>query len=160
MRPSLLRRAAATLPIPPTLAEASMQLIPPIPLYRRLLRAHRGLPDDMRFMGDAYIKSEFRATRTSDNPIHIIAFLSQWKLYLEEVEQSATEAGKAAPFKGRRLEVDKIEQLSEEQIGQLYELMHATKDVWKSPEDLTAQAGGGPSGSLNPSAPEDDTKDK
>jgi hypothetical protein len=25
-------------------------------------------------------------------------------------------------------------QMSAEQIGQLYELMHATKDVWKNPE--------------------------
>ena len=27
-------------------------------------------------------------------------------------------------------------QMSSEQIGQLYELMHATKEVWKSPEQL------------------------
>jgi len=26
--------------------------------------------------------------------------------------------------------------MSAEQVGQLYEVMHATKDVWKSPEEL------------------------
>ncbi len=29
-----------------------------------------------------------------------------------------------------------VEQMSAEQVGQLYEVMHATKDVWKSPEEL------------------------
>ena len=87
----------------------------------------------MRFMGDSYLKSEFRATRSSDNPIHIIGFLSQWKLYLEELEASAdAKSGKSTEYRGKRLEMDRLEQLSKEQVGQLYELMHATKDVWKS----------------------------
>ena len=30
--------------------------------------------------------------------------------------------------------------MSEEQIGQLYELMHATKDVWKSQSELETEA--------------------
>lgn len=30
--------------------------------------------------------------------------------------------------------------MSSEQIGQLYELMHATKEVWKSPHELEQQA--------------------
>lgn len=29
--------------------------------------------------------------------------------------------------------------MSNEQLGQLYELMHATKDVWKSPEELNSE---------------------
>lgn len=40
------------------LAEAAAaQLLPPLPLYRRLLRVHRKvLPIEMRVMGDEYIK--------------------------------------------------------------------------------------------------------
>lgn len=50
-----------------------MALLPPIPLYRRLLRAHRRhLPKEMRLLGDEYIKSEFRAHRNVDNPVHIV----------------------------------------------------------------------------------------
>jgi hypothetical protein len=50
-------------------------LLPPIPLYRRLLRGHRKhLPPEMRLLGDEYIKSEFRAHRGVDNPIHIVSF--------------------------------------------------------------------------------------
>ena len=81
----------------------------------------------MRFMGDSYVKSEFRLTRKTDNPLHIIAFLSQWKIYLDEVEKSS-----GSPWRGKKLEMEKLDAMSKEQVGQLYELMHATKDVWKS----------------------------
>lgn len=50
-----------------------MALLPPIPLYRRLLRAHRKhLPTEMRVLGDEYIKAEFRAHRKVDNPAHLV----------------------------------------------------------------------------------------
>ncbi len=52
---------------------APMALLPPIPLYRRLLRAHRKhLPLEMRLLGDEYVKSEFRAHRDVENPVHIV----------------------------------------------------------------------------------------
>jgi hypothetical protein len=52
-----------------------MSLLPPIPLYRRVLRAQRKLPGDMRVLGDEYIKSEFRAHRNVENPLHIVGNL-------------------------------------------------------------------------------------
>lgn len=55
---------------------APMALLPPIPLYRRLLRAHRKhLPREMRLLGDEYVKSEFRAHRDVENPVHIVSGL-------------------------------------------------------------------------------------
>lgn len=55
------------------LRAAPLALLPPIPLYRRLLRAHRKhLPREMRLMGDEYIKSEFRAHKDVENPVHIV----------------------------------------------------------------------------------------
>ncbi|WRT67283.1 acetate non-utilizing protein 9, mitochondrial [Kwoniella shivajii] len=138
MRSSLIRLASASPPLPLTVQQASIQLIPPIPLYRRLLRAHRYLPLEMRFMGDSYIKSEFRLTRSTDNPLHIIAFLSQWKLYLDELQASTIDS--QGVWRGRRLDTDSFEKLSKEQVGQLYELMHATKEVWKSTDQLEQEA--------------------
>jgi hypothetical protein len=45
----------------------------PIPLYRRILRAHRKhLAPDMRVIGDEYVKHEFRAHRAVDNPVHVV----------------------------------------------------------------------------------------
>ena len=55
------------------LRPAPLALLPPIPLYRRILRTHRQkLPPEMRVMGDEYVKSEFRAHRNVDNPVHIV----------------------------------------------------------------------------------------
>lgn len=55
------------------LKPATLALLPPIPLYRRLLRAHRKhLPHQMQVLGDEYVKSEFRAHRNVDNPMHIV----------------------------------------------------------------------------------------
>jgi len=48
-------------------------LLPPIQLYRRCLRAHRKLPTQMRLLGDEYVKSEFRAHRDVENPMHIVS---------------------------------------------------------------------------------------
>jgi len=65
-------------PLPPNL-----QVLPPLKLYRRLLRAHRKyLPPAARVIGDEYVKLEFHRTKDTENPIHIIGFLSQWQVFL------------------------------------------------------------------------------
>lgn len=51
---------------------APMALLPPIPLYRRILRTHRKLPKEERTLGDLYVKAEFHAHRNVDNPVHIV----------------------------------------------------------------------------------------
>ncbi|KAK8048623.1 hypothetical protein PG994_010353 [Apiospora phragmitis] len=113
-----------------------MALLPPIPLYRRLLRAHRKhLPSEMRVLGDEYIKAEFRAHRNVDNPAHMIGFLTEWQLYAQKVEGEA--------WKGEKIDPAKVEKMSDsiivllmnliglrrtdQQIGQMYELMMAIK---------------------------------
>lgn len=85
-----------------------LALLPPIPLYRRILRTHRKhLPQQMRVLGDEYVKSEFRAHRNIDNPVHIVSlsdrgikigyfvlirlcgqigFLTEWQMYAQKVE--------------------------------------------------------------------------
>lgn len=52
---------------------APLALLPPIPLYRRILRVHRKkLPLEERLMGDLYVKSEFKAHKDIDNPVQIV----------------------------------------------------------------------------------------
>ena len=68
----------------------------------------------MRYIGDSYVKAEFRRTRGTDNPIHIIGFLSQWKVYLDEVRaqtrrQQQGDAGR--PFSGRPLNTEFFEKV-------------------------------------------------
>ncbi|PGH01020.1 acetate non-utilizing protein 9, mitochondrial [Blastomyces parvus] len=95
-------------------------LLPPLQLYRRLLRAHRKkLPKDMRLLGDEYVKNEFRAHRDVDNPIHIVGFLTEWQLYAQKLEGDT--------WQGEKLDKTKIDKMSDQQIGQLYELMNTLK---------------------------------
>ncbi|MCJ1402350.1 acetate non-utilizing protein 9 [Xylographa trunciseda] len=100
------------------LKPAPMALLPPIPLYRRLLRTHRKhLPREMRLLGDEYIKSEFRAHRNVENPVHIIGFLTEWQMYAQKIEGDS--------WLGEKIDSGKIDKMSDQQLGQLYELMQA-----------------------------------
>ncbi|KAL1993487.1 hypothetical protein VTN49DRAFT_3436 [Thermomyces lanuginosus] len=109
-------------------------LLPPLHLYRRLLRVHRRkLPPDMRLLGDEYVKNEFRAHRNIDNPIHIVGFLTEWQLYAQKLEGDE--------WKGEKLDQAKLDKMSDEQIGQLYELMRAIKNPEQS-ENSEAQESG------------------
>jgi len=134
---------------------APLALLPPIPLYRRLLRAHRKhLPSEMRLLGDQYIKSEFRAHRNVENPVHIvkplheiglfgvadglpqIGFLTEWQMYAQSLEGDS--------WIGEQMDVGKINKMSgmipkaanprslaydlkDQQLGQLYELMQTIR---------------------------------
>lgn len=111
MRNSLARLASAA--TRRAIAPAASALLPPTPLYRRLLRAHRKhLPADMRVLGDEYVQAEFRAHRKVDNPAHLVSrangpraaqhliltwarlspclkqicFLAEWQLYAQKIE--------------------------------------------------------------------------
>lgn len=58
------------------------------------------------------MKSEFRRTRSTDNPLHIIGFLSEWKKYLDLLPADAHSAGS---WKGTKLDsslLEKVEVLS------------------------------------------------
>ena len=80
-------------------------LLPPIPLYRRVLRANRKhLPSDMRVYGDEYVKSEFRAHKAVENPMHIIGFLSEWQSYAQQIE--------GENWRGEKMDKSKIDKMS------------------------------------------------
>lgn len=73
IQPRLLMASPTSVGTTKGFRPAPMALLPPIPLYRRLFRAHRKyLPREMRLVGDEYIKSEFRAHRDVENPVHIV----------------------------------------------------------------------------------------
>jgi hypothetical protein len=76
---------------------------------------------EMRLLGDAYIKKEFRDHRKVENPIHIIGFLSEWQLYAQKLEGDE--------WRGKKLEKERFDRMSDEQIGQLYELMKAIRNT-------------------------------
>ncbi|KAK7416112.1 hypothetical protein QQX98_005440 [Neonectria punicea] len=124
MRPSTVRLAVAA--TRGGLRPNPVALLPPMHLYRRLLRAHRKhLPSELRLLGDEYIKAEFRAHKNVENPAHMaspngqvqIGFLTEWQLYAQKVEGDS--------WVGEKLDEGKLQKMSDEQIAQLYELMQA-----------------------------------
>jgi len=136
MRSTWTRLANSVTTKPLNLRHASASLLPPIPLYRALLRAHRVLPFEMRSLGDGYVRSEFRRHKDVTNPVYIMGFLTQWKIYLDQLPAGAD--GHA--YRGQRLDPTVFEKMSSEQLAQLYEVMHVTKDVWKPVEPATEGA--------------------
>ncbi|KAI7886201.1 ACN9-domain-containing protein [Lichtheimia hyalospora FSU 10163] len=86
-------------------------LLAPLALYRQILRTHRYMPPAMRSMGDDYVKAEFRRHQSIDNPAHIVGFLSQWQDF------NMPEGGW-----GKKLDSERLDKLSDEQLGQLFEL--------------------------------------
>ena len=78
-------------------------LLPPIPLYRRLLRGHRKhLPPEMRVLGDEYVKAEFRAHRGVDNPIHIVSICLHPEERMEDSEVKRIKQEEGVEEKGGR----------------------------------------------------------
>ncbi|KAF7845948.1 hypothetical protein BT93_L5835 [Corymbia citriodora subsp. variegata] len=112
-----------------------LALLPPIPLYRRLFRAHRKfLPiKEMRVLGDEYIKKEFRAHRDVDNPVHIVGFLTEWQLYAQKLEGDS--------WRGESIDKQKIDKMSDEQIAQMYELMKSIREKELGENDPEYQPG-------------------
>ncbi|KAL4979032.1 hypothetical protein BDW66DRAFT_128411 [Aspergillus desertorum] len=116
----LLYAAPSNMGSAASLSEA-LALLPPIPLYRRILRVHRKkLDPEMRILGDSYVKSEFRAHRGTENPLHIIGFLTEWQLYAQKLEGNS--------WIGEKLDQGKLDKMSDQQLGQLYELMQTIQN--------------------------------
>lgn len=122
MRPTLVRLIRQRRP-----ERKAEPLLPPLSLYRSILRAHRTkLPQELRYLGDEYVKAEFKAHKDIDNPLHIVGFLTQWQDYLRSID-----GGK---WKDGKLTQQELDKMSPEQVGQLYELMQETKRIGSSEE--------------------------
>jgi hypothetical protein len=108
------------------------------------------------------VSVEFRRHKKADNPIHIMGFLIEWKKYLDGLRAGDLTKGKPLEMeklekvrlpilvvgrfigghwerkKANHADVNSLpssfsfQKMSNEQVAQLYELMHATKEIWKS----------------------------
>ncbi|CCK69164.1 Sdh7p KNAG_0C00500 [Huiozyma naganishii CBS 8797] len=107
------------------LASHGETLLPPLLLYRRLLRAHRRyLPEVQRSVGDTYVKSEFHLHQNIDNPLHIVGFLTSWQDYLHMITNGKWQEG--------TMSQQQLEKMSSDQVVQLYELMKESERVLKT----------------------------
>ena len=75
-------------PAPPSTA-ASAARSAALSLYRGILRAHaRHLPEQMRELGDAYVRSEVRLHRTATGQEHVRQFHEEWGRYQAQIEET------------------------------------------------------------------------
>lgn len=117
MHPSIVRLVKPRRPV-----RDVSPILPPLQLYRAILRAHaHRLPQDLRYVGDQYVKKEFKDHKKIDNPLHIVGFLTEWQDYLKQIDGGTWLNGKMSK--------EDLEKMSPEQVGQLYELMEATKKI-------------------------------
>ncbi|AMD19508.1 HCL643Cp [Eremothecium sinecaudum] len=96
-------------------------LMPPLQLYRRVLRAHKNLPIQQRQLGDKYVKNEFKLHKNAENPLHIVGFLASWQDYLHMISNKNWEDG--------TISKEVLDAMSPEQVVQLYELMKETQKL-------------------------------
>ena len=98
-------------------------------LYRALLRAHKTiLPNEMRQLGDAYVKAEFHRHKTA-KPEHVVGFYDEWEKYLQQLHRQAEQQALVKGF-GKELPADVS--ISQEQEVQLRKLRQETEKSGKS----------------------------
>ncbi|KAI9502776.1 hypothetical protein GGI25_005857 [Coemansia spiralis] len=122
-------------------------------LYRHILRVHRLLPQEMRFVGDQYVRAEFRNHKTVTDKQYLEPFFSQWTSYLTHMKQqtkqnvstgrTSTKAGGSWDV-GKHLDRDIIESLEDDKAEQLLELHRTTFGADDSAVDSTEGSAAAP----------------
>ena len=89
----------------------------PLVLYSRILRLHRTkLPPEMRFLGDAYVRDEFKKHKSA-NPQFLKQFFNEWEQYVTMFEQS-----KDQKSLGKDIDPSLVDMMTDEQKVQLHAL--------------------------------------
>ncbi|KAI8045033.1 succinate dehydrogenase assembly factor 3, mitochondrial [Drosophila gunungcola] len=97
-------------------------------LYKTILRLHRGLPAELRALGDNYVRDEFRRHLTC-NPMEAQLFMTEWARYASTITQQLGIRGKPKGELGEQIDPAAVEMLKDDQVVQLYELMLAAKSI-------------------------------
>ncbi|KAK6970111.1 succinate dehydrogenase assembly factor 3 mitochondrial [Biomphalaria glabrata] len=93
-------------------------------LYKGLLKLHRGLPLEFQALGTQYVKEEFRAHKNIKQAEAEI-FLHEWTKYYVTLAGQLSKRKKKQEI-GMYLSPEMLDNFSQEQLGQLYELFQET----------------------------------
>ncbi|XP_038058081.1 succinate dehydrogenase assembly factor 3, mitochondrial-like [Patiria miniata] len=94
-------------------------------LYKQILLLHRRLPLDMKAIGDEYVKAEFRRHKTAKKE-EVQKFMDEWQNYAGVLRDQLQHAETGNPPVGLDMPEERLDSLSQEQVGQLYELRKET----------------------------------
>jgi len=109
-------------------------------LYKAILRMHRGLPLELKALGDAYVKEEFKLHKNA-TPEFVPMFMKEWATYAVSMSEQLRDKSRQQPQFGEALG-DKLDTLNSDQVEQLYELF---KEAQK-PQDPLNPLGENPRG--------------
>ena len=111
-------------------------------LYRSILKTHaKSLPIEMRSIGDAYVKAEFRLHKSVEDEAQLGKFFTEWQNYLKHIQETArAKETKAAGLADTALQADfgvdldeDIEmEMTDEQKLQLHKLREEASKLDKS----------------------------
>jgi len=65
----------------------------------------------MKSLGDTYVRDEFRKHREVENPLQIVGFLTQWKVYLDGLENQM-----GLDYRGKQLDVQQFEKVNLQKV--------------------------------------------
>ncbi|XP_055388509.1 succinate dehydrogenase assembly factor 3, mitochondrial [Condylostylus longicornis] len=95
-------------------------------LYKTILKLHRGLPFELRGIGNSYVKREFKLHKDcSVTEAHF--FIAEWSNYAILLSEQLGVRGKPKGKLGFQMELNDLDKFREDQILQLYELLKAIK---------------------------------
>ncbi|KAK8384019.1 hypothetical protein O3P69_016037 [Scylla paramamosain] len=102
-------------------------------LYKTILKLHRGLPLELRALGDQYTKDEFRRHKEASVE-QSQAFMMEWTNYAITVaKQLGVRGAHTAKTLGRPLSQGDLDQFNDEQVYQLHELYEAATKPAEAP---------------------------
>ncbi|KAK4302473.1 hypothetical protein Pmani_025434 [Petrolisthes manimaculis] len=103
-------------------------------LYKTVLKLHRGLPLELKALGDQYTKDEFRRHKEA-SPEQTKTFMLEWTNYAITVAKQLGVRGTHMSTKlGQRLKEQELDGFTDEQIQQLFELYQAAVENEESQE--------------------------
>jgi len=105
-------------------------------LYKTILKLHRGLPAELAYMGDAYVKDEFRRHKKA-TPEQTVAFMEAWAKYAITVSRQIGVKGpqSSTGALGSQMSLDELNQFSETQLHQLFDLYSEATKIPEMKED-------------------------
>ena len=96
-------------------------------LYKSCLKLHRGLPIHLKAIGDSYVRDEFKRHKKAE-AVQVKTFMEAWATYAIDLsKQMSTKSLTKADKIGATLKVDDLDNFSDEQLAQLYELYSEAK---------------------------------
>lgn len=94
-------------------------------LYKSILTSHRVLPGEMRFIGDAYVREEFKLHKNA-KPEHLRPFFEEWINYLKFMQSMDVNRP------GQDLPAQEVDRLSEEQRQKLVTMFNETQNLFQT----------------------------